>query len=94
MGGIFYGKGTSKTECETSSDQFCYVWVRNTDHNDVPTFHSISGNVAGVLKTNAIRLAGTYSALSTWHGAYRNFGTAPSSDRNLDARVEFWENNP
>lgn len=33
--GSWFSNGWSSTECETTSDLFCYVWAKNIDRNDV-----------------------------------------------------------
>ena len=39
--GTWISNGWSSTECETTSDMFCYVWAKNIDRNGVETFKDI-----------------------------------------------------
>lgn len=82
--GSWFSNGWSSTECETASDLFCYVWVKNIDRNDVSRFSDKSGKVEGRLILPAIDVASTRYASETWHGAYRS----KNNVRNLDARIE------
>ncbi|MDD2269221.1 MAG: hypothetical protein PHY15_06685 [Eubacteriales bacterium] len=85
--GSIFGNGTSKTVCETTSDQFCGVWVRMVDNNKAVSFDDNEGNVKSQLSTIPIRLQSSMSAIESWHGAYRVI----NGYRNLDARIEYYD---
>ena len=82
--GSWFSNGWSSTECETTSDQFCYAWVKNIDRNGVEVFLPKSGYVSNRLIVPAIDVSSTRYAKETWHGAYRT----KNGVRNLDARIE------
>ena len=84
--GWWFGNGWSSTECETSSDMFCYAWVFNIDRNNVEVFFDDYGYVSNRLVLPAISVSSTRYAKETWHGAYRT----KNGVRNLDARVEIY----
>ena len=70
--GSWFSNGWSSTECETTSDLFCYVWAKNIDRNDVEVFNDLSGYTEGRLKLPKIDVSSTRYAAVTWHGAYRS----------------------
>ena len=88
--GTWISNGWSSTECETTSDMFCYVWAKNIDRNGVETFKDISGYTSGRLVLPLISVSSTRYARETWHGAYRT----KNGIRNLDARVEIISTTP
>ena len=87
--GSWFSNGWSSTECETTSDLFCYVWAKNIDRNDVEVFNDLSGYTEGRLKLPKIDVSSTRYAAETWHGAYRS----KNGVRNLDARIEIFDKN-
>ena len=87
--GSWFSNGWSSTECETTSDLFCYVWAKNIDRNDVEVFNDLSGYTEGRLKLPKIDVSSTRYAAETWHGAYRS----KIGVRNLDARIEIFDKN-
>lgn len=87
--GSWFSNGWSSTECETTSDLFCYVWAKNIDRNDVEVFNDLSGYTEGRLKLPIIDVSSTRYAAETWHGAYRS----KNGVRNLDARIEIFDKN-
>ena len=87
--GSWFSNGWSSTECETTSDLFCYVWAKNIDRNDVEVFNDLSGYTEGRLKLPKIDVSSTRYAAETWHGAYRS----KNGVRDLDARIEIFHKN-
>ena len=63
--GTWISNGWSSTECETTSDMFCYVWAKNIDRNGVETFNDISGYTSGRLVLPLISVSSTRYARET-----------------------------
>lgn len=85
--GSWFSDAWSSTECETTSDLFCYVWAKNIDRKGVEVFSDEYGYVENRLKLPKIDVASTNYASETWHGAYRS----KNGVRNLDARIEIYD---
>lgn len=84
-------KAKAHTECYVTPINFSYVWARLQKGEEI-VFDSESGdNVAGVMTMEPIKLSSRVKPESVWHGAYRTINGEVSGERDVDARIEIYD---